>query len=86
MNKEEKMKPTFTFIDYKQDVEIAGKTFTLDCSTRTGDYLQAETAQAREIAKQVVNGIADEEDAINYSAGIVDHVLGKGAVKEIFGV
>ena len=78
-------KPTFSFIDYTQDVTIAGKEFGIDCGSATGEYLKAKSKEIRETAEMIADEETDENAIVLLGTEIIEHVLGDGAAEEIFG-
>lgn len=74
----------FEFVDYNVDLNIAGQSFTMDCSSETGDYLKGVAAELRSLAAALANGEKTVDDAVNYGADVIDHLLGDGAATRIF--
>ena len=74
----------FEFTNYNVPVDIAGHTFTLDCSSETGDYLKSVSENFRDLAKQIGSGEKSVEDAAEYGMQVLDHLLGTGAAETIF--
>lgn len=74
----------FEFTNYNVPVDIAGHTFTLDCSSETGDYLKSVSENFRSLAKQIGSGEKSVEDAAEYGMQVLDHLLGAGAADTIF--
>lgn len=74
----------FEFTNYNVPVDIAGHTFTLDCSSETGDYLKSVSENFRDLAKQIGSGEKSVEDAAEYGMQVLDHLLGAGAADTIF--
>ena len=78
-------KPKFEFLNYMQETEIAGIPFTVDCSSRTGDYLKAMSEEIRELTDAVARDEADADAVVNLGTEIINHVLGGDAADRIFG-
>lgn len=76
--------PKFEFTKYDIDIEIAGKSFVLDCTSDTGDYLSAQAEVLRGLADEIGNGTKTGEDAVRCGTEIINHVLGNGATAKIF--
>lgn len=76
-------KQIFQFTNYDVPVEIAGHSFTLNCSADTGDYIKAAAGKLRELANQVAAGEKNNADIVEYGMGVVDHLLGAGAAEKI---
>ncbi len=74
----------FEFVDYNVDLDIAGQSFTMDCSSETGDYLKGVAAELRSLAAALANGEKTVDDAVNYGTDVIDHLLGDGAADRIF--
>lgn len=74
----------FEFTNYNVPVDIAGHTFTLDCSSETGDYLKSVSENFRGLAREIGSGEKSVEDAAEYGMQVLDHLLGKGAADTIF--
>lgn len=74
----------FEFVDYNVDLDIAGQSFTMDCSSETGDYLKGVAAELRSLAAALANGEKTVDDAVNHGTDVIDHLLGDGAADRIF--
>lgn len=74
----------FEFINYNVDLDIAGQSFTMDCSSETGDYLKGVAVELRSLAAALANGEKTADDAVNYGTDVIDHLLGDGAAARIF--
>lgn len=74
----------FEFVDYNVDLDIAGQSFTMDCSSETGDYLKGVAVELRSLAAALGNGEKTVDDAVNYGTDVIDHLLGDGAAARIF--
>lgn len=74
----------FEFIDYNVNLDIAGQSFTMDCSSETGDYLKVVAAELRSLAAALSDGEKTVDDAVNYGTEVIDHLLGDGAAASIF--
>ena len=74
----------FEFIDYNVNLDIAGQSFTMDCSSETGDYLKSVAAELRSLATALSNGEKTVDDAVSYGTEVIDHLLGDGAATRIF--
>lgn len=74
----------FEFTNYNVPVDIAGHTFTLDCSSETGDYLKSVSENFRSLAREIGSGEKSVEDAAEYGMQVLDRLLGKGAADTIF--
>lgn len=74
----------FEFTNYNVPVDIAGHTFTLDCSSETGDYLKSVSENFRSLVREIGSGEKSVEDAAEYGMQVLDHLLGKGAADTIF--
>ena len=74
----------FEFVDYNVDLDIAGQSFTMDCSSETGDYLKGVAAELRSLAAAIANGEKTVDDAVSYGTNVIDHLLGDGAAARIF--
>lgn len=74
----------FEFVDYNVDLDIAGQSFTMDCSSETGDYLKGVAAELRSLAAALANGEKIVDDAVSYGTEVIDRLLGDGAADCIF--
>lgn len=76
-------KQIFQFTNYDVPVEIAGHSFTLNCSADTGDYIKSVAGKLHELANQVAAGEKNNADIVEYGIGVVDHLLGAGSAEKI---
>ena len=76
--------PRFDFSDHIQEVDIAGNLFKMNCSTKTGDFLQKVGANLRSMATDLKSGKITEENVIDYCKSVFDTILGQGATDTIF--
>ena len=74
----------FEFTDYCVDVDIAGKTFKLDCSSDTGDYMKKVSGEMRDLAASIENGEKTSDDVIAFGEIVINTLLGDGAAAIIF--
>lgn len=74
----------FAFTNYDVEIEISGHTFTMDCSSDTGDYLKKCAGDLREMAEAISRGEKTAEDAVSYGAAMLDTLLGDGAFEKVF--
>lgn len=74
----------FEFVNYNVDLDIAGQSFTMDCSSETGDYLKGVAAELHSLAAAIANGEKTVDNAVKYGTDVIDHLLGDGAAARIF--
>lgn len=74
----------FEFADHKVSVEIAGKTYEIDCTTKTGEYIGKQGNVLTELSEKLAQGEKTEADVIDVYTEIIDHLIGKGATAAIF--
>lgn len=77
-------KQKFEFTNYDVEVEIAGQTFTMDCSTETGDFFEKLAERLKNLAVEIHNGTKGSDDALQVGLEAIDHILGDGASEKIF--
>lgn len=73
----------FEFKDYRVPVRVGGVDFMLDCSAETGAKLKNSGAELYRLAQELEQGEGLQE-AMDYCCGLVDALLGEGAVDKIF--
>lgn len=76
--------PTFEFVNYNQEINVAGKKFTMDCSTDTSDYLKEKSQSLLDLSKAISDGTKPRDAAAKEGTEIIDHLLGAGATEKIF--
>ena len=79
----------FTFSDYKREIPIDGKRFSIDISAESGDVLNGENEKIRaaieaEKKKGTVNTDAGRKRIADVYDAAIDTMLGKDASKSIF--
>jgi len=74
----------FEFTNYDVPIKINGCTFTLDCSSDTGDYLKKSSVELRELAQAMERGEKTTDDAVQYGMTMLDTLLGEGAAEKAF--
>lgn len=74
----------FTFIDYREEINIAGQTFTIDTSTDMGDKVKAHTQEEALLAAAVGSGKKDKAELIDKLKADINDILGDGACDRIF--
>lgn len=72
-------KRVFEFRIYDVPVTIAGRDFTLNCCSDTGDYLRQVSKELKELAAEMAAGTKTKDDVISYGMGVIDKLLGAGA-------
>jgi len=74
----------FEFANHEVEVEIAGKTYAIDCTTKTGEYIGQQGNVLTELSEKLMEGEKTEADIIGVYTEIIDHLLGEGATAAIF--
>lgn len=77
-------KQKFEFSNYDVEVEIAGQTFTMDCSSDSGDYFKQIAVDLKKMATEISMGTKTADDAVEYGLKAIDHLLGDGAAEKVF--
>ena len=77
-------KPKFDFASYNIDIDVAGHTFMLECSTETAEYLGTVSADLRGMIKDIAEGKELNTAVSDYCENVIDRLLGKGATEKIF--
>ena len=74
----------FEFTNYNVEVGISEHKFILDCSSETGDYIQHASVEFKQLSDELRTGSKTVGDAVEYCTTFIEHLIGKGAVNEIF--
>lgn len=76
-------KAVFSFTDYDIEIELAGHTFSLDCSSDTGDKLKEIGEQLNSLTEAYEKGEKTKEDICDFGKNAIDILLGENAAEKL---
>ena len=83
MNKEQTM-PIFNFKDYTLELNIAGTSVVVNCSSELSDRITDYASLLTTLSEQVAKKEKNVSDAITVFRTLTDDILGQGRFEEIF--